>query len=159
MSRDVLIAIDAGGTAVKVAGFDLDGNEIAHGQATVHTGHHPDGRVERDVETFWQGIAAAVHEVTDQCRGRRILGVGCTGFGNGIFLLDEQGRGIRPGIVSIDHRAQPIVDRLNASKEAAAMTSRLTRAHSKNMPISAARRSNSASAISLKSSIRMPRKP
>lgn len=122
MSRDVLIAIDAGGTAVKVAGFDLNGNEIAHGQAAVHTEHHPDGRVERDVETFWQGIAAAVRDVTDQCRERRILGVGCTGFGNGIFLLDEQGRGIRPGIVSIDHRAQPIVDRLNASNEAAAIS-------------------------------------
>ncbi|MCP1199587.1 FGGY-family carbohydrate kinase [Notoacmeibacter sp. MSK16QG-6] len=122
MSEDILIAIDAGGTVVKVVAFDLSGNEMAQGTAIVHTEHHADGRVERDVEMFWQGIVAAVRRVTEQCRGQRILGVGCTGFGNGIFLIDEKGRGTRPGIVSVDHRAQPIVDRLNASNHAATIS-------------------------------------
>lgn len=125
MSTPVLIAIDAGGTAVKVVAFDLEGVEIATETADVPTQHHPDGRVERDLEPFWTGTVSALRRLTAACAGREILGVGCTGFGNGIFLVDEDGRATRPGIVSVDHRAQPLVDALTktgAAREISAVT-------------------------------------
>lgn len=119
MTDPVFIAIDAGGTAVKVMAIDLSGREVAQCSAEVETRHLPNGWVERDPELFWSGTLSALHRVTAACGASRIRGLGCTGFGNGIFLVDDAGRGTRPGIVSVDHRAQPIVDDLMASGAAA----------------------------------------
>ncbi|MGR3378989.1 FGGY-family carbohydrate kinase [Salipiger abyssi] len=121
MSEDLLIAIDAGGTAVKVVAFDLQGTEFAAETADVETVHHADGRVERDVAAFWAGTVSALRRIVADCAGHRIAGIGCTGFGNGIFLVDEHGHGTRPGIVSVDHRAQPLVDALERDGEAEAI--------------------------------------
>ncbi|MBY6003279.1 carbohydrate kinase [Salipiger bermudensis] len=123
MSGDLIIAIDAGGTAVKVVAFDLQGNSFASETADVETVHYPDGRVERDVAGFWQGTVSALRRIMADCAGRRIAGIGCTGFGNGIFLVDEGGHGTRPGIVSVDHRAQPLVDELEAEGAGATIAS------------------------------------
>ncbi len=108
----LVLAIDAGGTAVKVAVFDGTGHIVSHRNAEVTTDHYPDGRVERDGEAFWQATLNAIRETLKGGIAERIVSVGCTGFGNGIFLVDEHGRPTRPGIVSVDHRAQPVADRL-----------------------------------------------
>ena len=115
MTGPVILAIDCGGTAVKILAFDLSGREIAHETAAVETTHHPNGQVERDAEALWRAAALAIRAVVAACDGREILALGCTGFGNGIFLVDDSGRPTRPGIVSIDHRAQPLVDDLVAA--------------------------------------------
>lgn len=118
----VLLAIDSGGTAVKILAFDLQGQEVAHCMADVETTHFPDGRVERDPQALWQATAVAIREIVAACEGRKILGLGCTGFGNGVFLVDAAGQPARPGIVSVDYRAQTLVDRLNADGTAAALS-------------------------------------
>lgn len=122
MTGDLILAIDAGGTAVKVVAFDMQGEVFAAETADVETIHHADGRVERDVADFWQGTVRALRRIVADCAGRTIAGIGCTGFGNGIFLADEAGQGTRPGIVSVDHRAQPVVDELEAEGAAAAVS-------------------------------------
>lgn len=110
--KPLILAIDAGGTAVKVVLFDTDGHIVNHCNANVTTDHYPDGRVERDGEAFWQGTLSAIVDVLQHGAAQRVVSVGCTGFGNGIFLVDDAGQPTRPGIVSVDHRAQPIADRL-----------------------------------------------
>ncbi|MDD7973547.1 FGGY-family carbohydrate kinase [Roseinatronobacter alkalisoli] len=122
MSDDLLIAIDAGGTTVKVVAFNLRGIAVATETAAVETIHHADGRAEREVESFWNGIVLALRRLMTACAGHKILGVGCTGFGNGIFLVDDAGNGTRAGIVSVDHRAQPLVDELMATNQAAGIS-------------------------------------
>lgn len=116
MSRSdlpLVLAIDAGGTAVKVALIDALGRVEALQAAAVATLHHPDGRVERDPPAFWQATAAAIRRLLQpKDAAARLVAVGCTGFGNGVFLVDSMGQPTRPGIVSVDHRAQPLVDRL-----------------------------------------------
>lgn len=110
----LVLAMDAGGTAVKVVLFDADGRAVAQRHADVTTVHHPDGRVERDPEAFWEATARAIRAVVCGVAPGRLVAAGCTGFGNGIFMVDAAGRPTRPGIVSVDHRAQPIVDALEA---------------------------------------------
>ncbi|TYB84340.1 FGGY-family carbohydrate kinase [Oceaniovalibus sp. ACAM 378] len=112
MSKDIVIAIDAGGTSVKVVAFDLTGCELTRALADVQTEHFPDGRVERPLDQFWEGICSALRKVVSTCGSDRILSIGCTGFGNGLFAVDARGYGTRAGIVSVDHRAQPLVDEL-----------------------------------------------
>lgn len=110
----LVLAIDAGGTAVKVALIDALGRVEALQGAAVATVHYPDGRVERDPVAFWQATATAIRSLMQQKdAAHRLVAVGCTGFGNGVFLVDGAGQPTRPGIVSVDHRAQPLVDRLH----------------------------------------------
>lgn len=115
----LVLAIDAGGTAVKVALIDALGRITAQRHAEVTTQHHPDGRVERDPDGFWNATAQAIRSLMAEADPARLRAVGCTGFGNGIFLVDESGRPTHPGIVSVDHRAQPLIDRIEADGRAA----------------------------------------
>lgn len=109
--RDLFLSIDAGGTAVKAAVFDGEGRLVALKAIDVATLHRPNGWVEREAEPFWQATARAIRDLTtSDIPAERIAAVGCTGFGNGVFLVDAEGRPTRDGIVSVDHRAQPLVD-------------------------------------------------
>ncbi|MFB9948809.1 FGGY-family carbohydrate kinase [Rhizobium puerariae] len=109
--RDLFLSIDAGGTAVKAAVFDAEGRLVALKAIDIVTLHRPNGWVEREAEPFWQKTARAIRELTaTEVPAERIAVVGCTGFGNGVFLVDGEGRATRDGIVSVDHRAQPLVD-------------------------------------------------
>lgn len=108
---DLFLAIDAGGTAVKAAVFDARGKLVALREVNVTTVYRDNGWVEREPTRFWENTAQAIRELTSTVVSpERIAAITCTGFGNGIFLVDENGRGTRNGIVSVDHRAQPIVD-------------------------------------------------
>lgn len=118
----LVLAIDAGGTAVKVALFDSTGRLVSHRNAEVTTEHYPDGRVERDGDAFWQATLTAIRDVLEGDTAGRVVAVGCTGFGNGIFLVDQHGQPTRPGIVSVDHRAQPIADRTIAAGQDRALS-------------------------------------
>lgn len=113
MSDPLVLAVDAGGTAVKVCLFDAGGAIRARGNADVVTVHHPDGRVERDADAFWAATARTIRTVVDMAGKARIVAAACTGFGNGLFSVDAEGRAAGPGIVSVDHRGQPLVDRLD----------------------------------------------
>ena len=108
----LVLAIDAGGTAVKVALVAPDGRIVAQRHAAVETQHLADRRVERDAQAFWLATAQTIRALLTERTAGQLVAVGCTGFGNGIFLVDAEGRATRPGIVSVDHRAQPLVDRL-----------------------------------------------
>lgn len=119
---DLFLAIDAGGTAVKAAIFDATGRLVTARAVDVVTIHRDNGWVEREPEAFWRNTARAIRELTSgQVDPGRIAAIACTGFGNGIFLVDEQGRGTRDGIVSVDHRAQSIVEDFRRDGTADAM--------------------------------------
>lgn len=108
---DLFLAVDAGGTAVKAAVFDMTGRLVAQRSIEVVTVHRENGWVEREPEAFWRGTATAIRQLTSgEIKADRVAAVACTGFGNGVFLVDAEGRATRDGIVSVDHRAQGIVD-------------------------------------------------
>lgn len=108
---DLFLTVDAGGTAVKAAVFDMTGRLVAQRSIEVVTIHRENGWVEREPEAFWRGTATAIRQLTSgEIAADRIAAVACTGFGNGVFLVNAEGRATRDGIVSVDHRAQGIVD-------------------------------------------------
>lgn len=108
---DLFLTVDAGGTAVKAAVFDMTGRLVAQRSIEVVTIHRENGWVEREPEAFWRGTATAIRQLTrGEIAADRIAAVACTGFGNGVFLVNAEGRATRDGIVSVDHRAQGIVD-------------------------------------------------
>lgn len=74
--------------------------------------------MKHDPEAFWLATVAAISALLaeDTSRTGRIAAIGCTGFGDGVFRVDAEGRATRSGIVSVDHREQAVLRRLQADE-------------------------------------------
>ena len=113
-----LLGIDNGSTVSKAALFDLHGKEIAVASCKADTEYPHPGWTERGMEMLWQSTASAIREVLAKSgiRPEEIAGIGNTGHGNGVYLLDKQGQPLRNGIQSMDTRATGVMaewERLN----------------------------------------------
>ncbi len=108
-----LLGIDNGSTMSKAALFRDDGGEVAVASRKVELLSPHAGWSERDPLLMWDETAAAIREVLAESGvgPDEIVCVACTGFGNGLFLVDEHGNPVRNAINSTDSRAQSYVDR------------------------------------------------
>ncbi|MBZ0293802.1 MAG: carbohydrate kinase [Anaerolineae bacterium] len=105
-----LLGIDNGSTVCKAALFDLNGRELHAASRQIPTQQPQPGWMERDLTQVWRETAAAIREVVTQINAAAIVAIGCTGHGNGAYLLDEAGQPLRNSILSLDTRAASIVD-------------------------------------------------
>jgi len=112
-----LLGIDNGSTVSKASLFDLHGKEIATASCKADTEYPHPGWTERGMEMLWQSTASAIREVLAKSgvKPEEIAGIGNTGHGNGVYLLDKQGHPLRNGIQSMDSRAADIVTERNRS--------------------------------------------
>lgn len=110
-----LIGIDVGLTAAKAAAFDECGTEL-------HTVSAPNLRVavaadrqEIDMPALWDVVAGMLSQLTTwlAADGWTVRGVGATGHGNGLYLVDENLRPVRPAFASTDSRGAGIVASLD----------------------------------------------
>lgn len=106
-----LLGIDNGNTFSKAALFDFHGQEIAVANCAADTTYPQPGWTERDMEMLWQSTATAIRDVLSKSgiKAEEIAGIGNTGHGNGVYLLDKQGQPLRNGIQSMDTRAADVV--------------------------------------------------
>ena len=111
-SSRYLLGIDNGGTMSKAALFDTSGRELAcASRKVVHLEPHP-GWSERDSGVMWSDTADAIREVIEASGvdAADIVGVACTGHGNGLYLVDDHGDPVRNGINSMDARAASYIE-------------------------------------------------
>jgi L-xylulokinase len=116
MSGRHIIAFDAGGTTIKAAIYDERGRECAvAGEAMAPIQPAP-GHLERNPEGMWRAICVAARRVllASELAPSSIAAVGLTGYGNGLYLVDRNGRPTRNGILSTDQRAQGEIARWRA---------------------------------------------
>lgn len=101
-----LMGIDRGTTNEKAGLYHLDGTEAAvSGQACEEVKSPRTGYAEQNMERIWQDTARAIRGLWDQgFRPEEVIGVGLSGQGGGMFLVDESGVPVREGIVSLDSR-------------------------------------------------------
>ena len=102
-----LLGLDAGNTVTKAVLFDTAGNQVAS-HACPGTSQHPEpGHVERSLPDLWQQASEAIRICIERSGvdPSQILGVGCSGHGNGLYLLDKQNLPLL-GIQSLDSRAE-----------------------------------------------------
>lgn len=109
--KSCLIGIDVGLTSAKAAAFDEVGNEIRTVSAPNPRVAVSRERQEVNMTALWGVVAGVLRDLTAQLAqdGWRIVGVGATGHGNGLYLVDEQLRPVGPAIASTDSRAESIV--------------------------------------------------
>ena len=101
-----ILGIDNGGSKTKCALFDLQGNEVAVSSRQAPLIIPQPGMTERDPELVWQTNVELIREVL-QISGanpRDIIGIGLTGYGNGMCLVDADGKATWNCIVSTDTR-------------------------------------------------------
>jgi L-xylulokinase len=114
-----LLGLDAGNTVTKAVLFDTAGQQIAAHACPSVSQHPQPGYVERSLPDLWQQASLAIKT----CIARsgvdpaEILGVGCSGHGNGLYLLDKQKAPLL-GIQSLDSRAIETVGEFNADGRA-----------------------------------------
>jgi sugar (pentulose or hexulose) kinase len=108
----VLIGLDAGTSVIKATAFTEAGEVVAVASRPTRTAVPAPGRTEQDLEA----IVAAVGEVVREVAAAAASGgrpapdlLGITAQGDGLWLLDERGRPVRPAILWSDARAAPIV--------------------------------------------------
>ena len=107
---DFLLGIDSGGTAVKVAVFGMDGREVAV-RGTTHPVLTPaPGHAERDPHRTWRCLANDIKAAMADAgiSGADVAGVGITGYGNGLWLVDADGQPVGNGVLTSDLRAASI---------------------------------------------------
>ncbi|HPM82301.1 MAG TPA: FGGY-family carbohydrate kinase [Candidatus Anammoximicrobium sp.] len=117
MAGQFLLGIDNGGTVAKAALFSPDGREVAVAANKTETLSPAPGWSEFDMNALWSAAAAAVREVIAKARvdSQQIVGVACTGHGNGIYLVDAALKPVRNAIFSADARARSYVERWTAA--------------------------------------------
>lgn len=112
----LLLGVDAGQTATKVALFDQAGRQV-HGVATRSRISSPQPRwQERDMEALWQQTAAAIRRCLEEARvdPARVAAVGLCGHSDGLYLVDDAGDPVRPAVLATDSRATEQARRLGA---------------------------------------------
>jgi len=111
-----LLGIDNGSTVSKVAVFTENGRELAAVGRQVEILTPEPGWSERNCRHVWRDTASAIREVLDVSGidAGEIAAVACTGYGNGLHLLDADGRPTRNAVNSTDSRAREYVQRWEA---------------------------------------------
>jgi L-xylulokinase len=110
--KGYLLGIDNGGTVTKAALFDTEGHEITVASRKVEAIQLFPGWNERDAEKMWEDTCEVIREVLtlSKISPEQVLGVACTGHGNGLYLVDQNGISVRNAINSTDTRAQKYVE-------------------------------------------------
>jgi xylulokinase len=108
-----VLGIDAGTTAVKAVLYSLEGETLAAGHRAVTVIRTPDGAAESDIDLVWEAVVGAVRQALSQARSAApdVVAIGVTGQGDGAWLIDVDGRPVRPAALWLDGRG---ADRVTA---------------------------------------------
>ncbi|GAA1227455.1 FGGY-family carbohydrate kinase [Prauserella halophila] len=103
-----IIGVDIGTSLTKAVVFDDDGLAVAEASTPSELDQRPGGHVEQDLDQVVGTVATVVREVTAALDGP-VDAVALTGQGDGVWLRDEHGRGVRPAVSWLDGRANALL--------------------------------------------------
>ncbi|WP_432118919.1 FGGY family carbohydrate kinase [Streptomyces sp. bgisy032] len=103
------VGIDVGTSVVKAAAFDPGGRQLAVESRPVGL-ELRDGVVEQDMEEVYGAVVAVLRALTSAVAEPVEL-AGLTGQGDGVWLVDAEGRPVRAAASWMDGRAHELVDR------------------------------------------------
>ncbi|PWM37030.1 MAG: carbohydrate kinase [Oscillospiraceae bacterium] len=111
------MGLDNGGTAVKCVIFDDRGCEIAEASVKTPVLSPRVHFEERDMGELWEANVTVISACIQKSGvdPSDILGIGCTGHGKGLYLVDSAGAPAYYGIPSTDARAESVIEAWEAS--------------------------------------------
>lgn len=112
----MLLGIDIGTSACKVACFTADGQMAASKSTGYSVYHKGSGWAEQNPQDWWEGVCKGIkcmiHE--NQLRPQEILGIGIDGQSWSAVAVDQEGEVLCNTPIWMDTRAKSICDGLNA---------------------------------------------
>lgn len=123
--HQVLIGIDSGQTAGKVAVYDTLGTQLSCASAPAQTSNPHPHWVERDMIELWTQIGGAIRAAFTDASATvgelEVLGVGICGHGDGAYPVDAGLAPIRQAILATDSRASAQASLLGAGAAGSAL--------------------------------------
>jgi glycerol kinase len=115
VTSPLLLGIDEGTTAVKVALFDRDLQPVAQARRPVPVAHPAPGMVEQDPALILEAVVDAVAEVLELAGGREVLAAGVAHQGESVLAWEAGGgEPLTPVIVWQDKRQEPLLAGMDA---------------------------------------------
>lgn len=107
------LGIDCGNTGIKVALFDLQGQEIGALGDKVPSDFPAPGFVQCNMIGLWQQCSNLIQQLLEklEVNAEQVIAVGCSGHGNGLYLLDNHHQPLL-AIKSLDCRANDLTQTL-----------------------------------------------
>src|SRR5690606_25081635 len=110
---DALVGIDIGTTNVKAVLATPDGDVLTVDTYSYPTDFPRAGWAEQNPEDWWIGTVTTVRNVLNRVeKPVRVAGIGVSGQGCAVTLINRTGAVIRPAIIWLDSRAEPQCERL-----------------------------------------------
>lgn len=103
------LGIDIGTSVTKAALFDEGGEIIVVADRPTQLKQPAPGHVEQNVEDVLHSVASVVADVVPGAGNPEPVLVAITGQGDGCWLVDEHGRGVRPAVSWMDGRSAGIL--------------------------------------------------
>lgn len=106
---ELLLGIDIGTTNIKAVLAAPDGHVVAQAQTDYSMERLKPGWVEQNPEDWWKGAVQVVREAMRLASAvpEQIAGIGASGQGCAVTLIDHAGDVIRPAIIWMDSRSEP----------------------------------------------------
>jgi erythritol kinase (D-erythritol 1-phosphate-forming) len=108
-SHEVAVCIDAGTTVIKAVVFDAAGRELVVTRRDTAVRRPARERAEQDMDEVWQAVVGAVVEAV-RAADRPVRLLALTAQGDGAWLVDPDGRPVRPAVLWNDGRAAGVVE-------------------------------------------------
>ena len=108
----LLLGIDIGTTNVKAVIATPAGEVVAQAQQSYPVNYVKPGWVEQNPADWWNATVQVVRDACATITPERIAGIGVSGQGCAVTLIDEAGEVIRPAIIWMDARSEPQSERL-----------------------------------------------
>ncbi len=109
--ENLLLGLDIGTTHIKAILADAEGRIVAQARANYPTYYPRPGWAEQSPHDWWQGVVKATRQVMAHTEGR-VVGIGVSGQGCAVTLIDRNTDVIRPAIIWMDTRSEPQCQRL-----------------------------------------------
>ena len=113
--RELLLGVDIGTSACKVAVFNREGAVIASGNGGYQVYYPHPGWAEQNPDEWWSAVCSAIGDVLKKgnVKPEEIKGIGVDGQSWSAIPIDKDGNVLTNTPIWMDTRAQSICDRLN----------------------------------------------
>jgi len=107
--KSLYIGVDVGTTAIKAAAYSAFGEQVASTRHGVTIDRPDDGFSEIDMEELWQIVVTCLRDIAQKIDISAVKSIGVCGQGDGLWMLDQDMRPVRPAILWNDARASDCV--------------------------------------------------
>ena len=115
MYKDLMLGIDIGTSACKVAMFKRDGTPVATASQSYGIHYPQPGWAQQNPEDWWDGVCQALKDLWQQGKAspESVAGVGIGGQGWAAVAIDKKGHVLCPSPLWMDTRAKDICEELS----------------------------------------------